>query len=68
MTDIPSMVVEGTRKQTATSRDGPPGMGRAIEARKLGLQRRRAKGLDDVPGEPNKTERRKKAKKKKKGP
>jgi len=66
MTDIPSLVVHGTRKQTATSRDAHPGGPKSSEMRKLGLARRRAKGLDDVPGEPNKTERRKK--KKKKGP
>jgi len=62
------MQVNGTKDQTATSSDGHPGGGKSSEMRKLGLTRRRAKGLDDHPGEPNKTERRKKKGKKKKGP
>lgn len=70
MTDIGKDVFlsvsrNGTRKQNRTAKDGPPGGGRSGEMRKLGLTRRRAKDLDDIPGEPNKTERRKKAKKKK---
>jgi hypothetical protein len=55
MTDISqtSMVIQGTKKQAATSHDGHPGGGRSFEARKMGLQRRRAKGLDDVPNHPD---------------
>jgi len=66
MTDIPStsLTVEGTRKQTATSRDAHPGGGKSDEMRKLGLVRRRAKGLDDIPTSVGRS----KKKKKKKGP
>lgn len=75
MTDIAqvSMVIRGTKTQLATAKDGAPGMGRSVEARKLGLQRRRAKGLDDIPGHPDNNvgfgkSKAKKKGKKKKGP
>lgn len=42
-------------------------MGRSAEARKLGLQRRRAKGLDDFPGHPDNNSGFGKSKAKKKG-
>lgn len=72
MTDIGKDVLlanskPGTRSQVSTARDGAPGMGRSIEARKLGLQRRRAKGLDDFPGHPDNNDGFGKSKAKKKG-